>query len=487
MKLFEKNLLLLIVIISCLPITGARAYSVMQIGNGSRQLVNNAPSPREFIGDWEGLLSFNGFDLRVVLHLKIGAQGNLLGTFDSPRQRAIGIPISEISIDGDSISFLMESIGAKYSGVHNLEKPELTGSWSQNGTSQPLNFAPPPTMDFEEYDPLSTLVVPENPVTRAKFPFIDVHNHQFRMPTLSLDTLVMDMEKLNMAVMVNLSGRGRGDDEHLVNSIKNVKENQPNRFIVFTNINLRTFDEPGWTDKTVSQIKEDVKRGANGLKIYKSQGMSNMDKSGNRIKINDTRIDAVWAVCGELGIPILIHTADPAPFWEPHDDKNERWLELKLRPGRKRGPDNPAPWEKIIGEQHDIFRKHPNTNFINAHMGWYANNLGKLGELMDEFPNMYVEIGAVIAELGRQPRAANKFFQKYQDRVMFGKDSWNPEEYHTYFRVLETEDEYFPYYKKYHAYWKMYGLGLPDEILKKLYYKNALAVIPNIDKSLFPE
>ena len=215
--------------------------------------------------------------------------------------------------------------------------------------------------------------------------------------------------------------------------------------------------------------------------------MYNNDSAGNRISINDVRIDPVWEVCGELGIPVLIHSADPAPFWDPHDDKNERWLELKLRPRRKRGPEDPAPWQTIIDEQHDIFRKHPNTNFINAHMGWYANNLGKLGEMMDEFPNMYVEIGAVIAELGRQPRAANKFFEKYQDRVMFGKDAWNPEEYYTYFRVLETEDEYFPYYKKYHAYWKMYGLGLPDEILKKLYYKNALAVIPNIDKSLFPE
>jgi predicted TIM-barrel fold metal-dependent hydrolase len=295
------------------------------------------------------------------------------------------------------------------------------------------------------------------------------------------------MDKLNMKVMINLSGRGRGDDEHLVNSLNNVKSNQPSRFIVFTNIRFNDIDDPNWTENTVNQIKEDVRRGANGLKIYKSLGMYNNDSAGNRISINDVRIDPVWEVCGELGIPVLIHSADPAPFWDPHDDKNERWLELKLRPRRKRGPEDPAPWQTIIDEQHDIFRKHPNTNFINAHMGWYANNLGKLGEMMDEFPNMYVEIGAVIAELGRQPRAANKFFEKYQDRVMFGKDAWNPEEYYTYFRVLETEDEYFPYYKKYHAYWKMYGLGLPDEILKKLYYKNALAVIPNIDKSLFPE
>jgi len=120
-------------------------------------------------------------------------------------------------------------------------------------------------------------------------------------------------------------------------------------------------------------------------------------------------------------------------------------------------------------------------------MGWYPNNLTKLGELLDEMPNMYVEIGAVIAELGRQPRAANRFFEEYQDRVLFGKDSYRPREYETYFRVLETDDGYFPYYKRYHAFWRMYGLDLPDEILKKLYYKNALKVIPGLDKSMFPE
>ncbi len=342
------------------------------------------------------------------------------------------------------------------------------------------------TMDWEKYDPPSTLVVPEHEVRQAKFPFIDVHNHQFAMPDMDLNELVSEMNDLNMAVMVNLSGRGRGSEEHLRGSLENVKNTAPNRFIVFTNIDVSGINEPGWTEETVQQIENDVRMGANGLKIYKSQTMSR-DEQGNRIKINDPRIDPVWAKCGELGIPVLIHAADPKPFWEPHDENNERWLELKVRPGRKRGPDNPAPWETIIAEQHDIFRKHPETKFINAHLGWYGNDLAKLGELMDRYPNMYSEIGAVIAELGRQPRMAKAFLTKYQDRVMFGKDSYNVEEYYTYFRVLETADEYFPYYKRYHAFWRMYGLNLDDDVLRKLYYKNALNVIPNIDKSLFPD
>jgi len=134
-----------------------------------------------------------------------------------------------------------------------------------------------------------------------------------------------------------------------------------------------------------------------------------------------------------------------------------------------------------------VFKKHPKTRFINAHLGWYGSDLEKLSELMDAYPNMYTEIGAVIAELGRQPRAAKAFITKYQNRVLFGKDSWVPEEYETYFRVLETEDEYFPYHKRYHAFWRMYGIGLSDEILKKIYYKNALEIIPGMDKSQFPK
>lgn len=338
------------------------------------------------------------------------------------------------------------------------------------------------TIDFESYDPPSTLVVPENPVTRSKYPFIDIHNHQWRMGEGDLSELVSEMDSLNMQVLVNLSGRGGAALKAMTDNIKS--QNYEDRLVVFTNINIQSIDEPDWSVETVKQLEFDVAEGARGLKIYKSQGMSNKDKAGNRIPINDPRIDPVWAKCGELGIPILIHSADPRSFWMPHDSLNERWLELKLRPGRKRGPDNPASWEQILSEQHDIFRKHPNTTFINAHFGWFANDLAKLSELLEELPNMHVEFGAVIAELGRQPRNAAKFFEKYQDRILFGKDAYNPHEYFTYFRVLETADEYFPYYKRYHAFWKMYGLDLPDEILKKIYYRNGARLL-GMDLSLF--
>jgi predicted TIM-barrel fold metal-dependent hydrolase len=304
------------------------------------------------------------------------------------------------------------------------------------------------------------------------------------MGTMDLSTLIRPMDSMNMAVMVNLSG---GNGQRLKSMINNVKDNFPNRFMVFANIDFEGIGKPGWSEQAVSQLEEDVKNGASGLKIYKSLGLRITDSNGKRVPVDDPRIDPVWEKCAELGIPVLIHSADPEPFWRPHDKYNERWLELKERPGRKRSDTDPVPWQQIIDEQHRVFRRHPETIFVNAHLGWYGNNLTKLGELLDEMPNMYTEIGAVLAELGRQPRTARNFLIRYQDRVLFGKDSWNPQEYNTYFRVLETADEYFDYYRKRHAFWKMYGLDLPDVVLKKIYYINAMKIIPGIDKSLFPD
>jgi len=342
-------------------------------------------------------------------------------------------------------------------------------------------------MDFEEYDPPTSLKVESHRLTRAKFPFIDIHNHQGNMNSSDFKDLISKMDALNMAVMINLSGRGfRSSGDHLEKSIENINNRFPKRFVLFTNVDFNDIDNPEWGARTVKQLEADVKRGAKGLKIYKSLGIHSKDSKGNRIPIDDPRIDPVWAKCGELGIPVLIHSADPKQFWDPIDNQNERWLELKTHPGR-RYDSSFAPWQTIINEQHNIFKKHPKTIFINAHLGWYGNDLQKLGSLMDLYPNMYTEIGAVIAELGRQQRAAKAFLTKYQDRVLFGKDSWVPEEYETYFRVLETEDEYFPYHKRYHAFWRMYGIGLPDDILKKIYYKNALRILPNMDKNQFPK
>ena len=341
------------------------------------------------------------------------------------------------------------------------------------------------SMTIEEYEPRSSLVVPAHPRPRAKFPFIDVHNHQNGgMSEAELQRLVREMDRINLRTMVNLSG---GSGAGLAGAVRNMKGRYPARFIIFANIDFDGIDEPGWSARAAAQIERDVKDGgAQGLKIFKNLGMTVRDSRGQRVATNDPRLDPIWAKASQLGIPVLIHTAEPRQFFEPIDRHNERWLELKQYPGRARPAGTFPPWAQLIGEQHDVFRKHPRTKFINAHLGWLGGDLRRLGALMDSLPNMHTELGAVLAEIGRQPRFARQFFIKYQDRILMGKDSWQPDEYAVYFRVLETEDEYFDYYRKRHAFWKMYGLGLPDDVLKKVYYRNALRIIPGIDASGFP-
>ncbi|MDH3255605.1 MAG: amidohydrolase, partial [Acidobacteriota bacterium] len=339
---------------------------------------------------------------------------------------------------------------------------------------------------FHEYDPPSTLVVTEHPTPRAKYPFVDVHNHQFRMPEQDLTALAAEMDALNMAVMVNLSGRGfrrvtaedgstqyaLQEPDYLKRAVENAEATAPGRFVVFTNLDLEGLGSPGWAENAVRALEADVAAGARGLKIYKSLGLNAEDVSGARVPVDDPRLDPVWAKCGELGIPVLIHSGEPASFWKPKDRNNERLLELIEKPERYRDPEVVPPWEQIMGEHFNVFRRHPETTFISAHLGWMGNDLARLGGLLDEMPNVYTEIGAVLAEIGRQPRFARDWFSRYQDRVLFGKDSWAPEEYSVYFRVLETKDDYFPYYRRRHGFWRMYGLDLPDEVLRKLYYQN---------------
>ncbi len=334
-------------------------------------------------------------------------------------------------------------------------------------------------MTVEAYEPRSTLVVPEQPVTRARFPFVDVHLHlNGLMERERLDAMIADMDRLNLAVAVNLSG---GSGERLARQIAAFESAYPGRFVVFANVDFEGIDDPEFGTIAAARLEADVRAGARGLKIFKSLGMWITDAAGERVRVDDPRLDPIWAKAGDLGIPVLIHTADPAEFWSPVDEHNERWLELKLRPRRKQGPD--PSWEQLIGEQMSLFRRHPGTTFIAAHMAWMANDLGRLGTLLDEMPNMHVELGAVIYDPGRQPRTAREFFVRYQDRILMGKDAWAPDEYHVYFRVLETADEYFDYYRKYHAFWKMYGLDLPDEVLRKIYFENALRLIPGIDRA----
>lgn len=343
-----------------------------------------------------------------------------------------------------------------------------------------------PTVTVDEYEPRSTLVVPQHPLTRAKYPFIDVHTHYDAvMPREKLDQLVTELDRIHLQVAANLSG---STGSKLAAGVKNMKGAYPTRFVIFANLSYEGIDDANYGEKAAARLEQDVRNGAQGLKIFKQHGLEIKDGKGARIPTNDPRFDPIWEKCAELHIPVVIHTGEPRQFFEPQDRFNERWLELKQFPGRARPPNRYPSWEQIMGEQHALFAKHPGTKFIAAHLSWLGGDLGRLGQVLDKHPNMYVDIAAVLAELGRQPRFARKWFIRYQDRIVFGKDITEAmSEYHVYFRVLETADEYFDYYRRRHAFWKMYGLALPDEVLKKVYYKNALRIIPGIDPTPFPK
>ncbi len=338
-------------------------------------------------------------------------------------------------------------------------------------------------MLLEEYQPVSTLIVPEHHPAKARYPFIDVHNHHnVELSDEALNQTCQEMDALNLAVMVNLSG---GYGSTLLRRVEAFSKPR-GRFITFANITFSQIAAPEYSHLVAAQFEKDVRHGAQGLKIFKNFGMDLMDANGERIHVDDSRFDELFKLCAHLKTPVLIHTADPKPFFDPADRYNERWLELRMYPARVRSPLHYPCWQTIMDEQSRLFAKHPSTTFINAHLGWRGGDLDDLGRLLDNFPNVYTDIAAVLAELGRQPRHAHKWFTRYQDRVLFGKDNWEPREYHTYFRVLETADEYFDYYRPTHGLWKMYGLELPDDVLRKLYYKNALRLLPGIDPSPFP-
>ena len=340
------------------------------------------------------------------------------------------------------------------------------------------------SISIEEYEPKSTLRVPEHHPTRAKFPFIDVHNHQRDVSPARMDQLIRDMDSLNMRILINSpvnGGQGKAGA-----TLQAMHARDPQRFAVMTNINFNGLNDPDYADRIAAQVEADIKAGAIGLKVWKNFGMGMEDVNG-RIHVDDPRFDGVWRVCAKYKIPVMIHTADPWGLFQPMDKYNERWLELKIQARRNQSQQSKYTWEEVIAEQHNLFAKHPQTIFINAHLGWLGHDLGKLGELFDRCPNVYAEIGAVTSELGRQPRNAHRFFVKYQDRILFGKDAYNVSEYHVYFRLLETDDEYFDPIRKYHGIWKMYGLDLPDDVLKKVYYKNALRIFPGLSKAGFPD
>ena len=347
--------------------------------------------------------------------------------------------------------------------------------------------SPPPSI--VDYRPKSTLIVPSAGMKwKAKYPVVDFHGHPSGLlgNADGLARLGASMDSINVRLMIaadNVSGDRLQRTMELVNGSPTMKD----RVRLLTGINLSGVG-PGWAAKAVTQLEADVKGGAVGIgEIGKGFGLSTRKADGTRLRLNDPDLDPIWEAAARLKMPVFIHTADPQEFFREVDNTNERWLEVSLFPERLYPQDKYPSFNQLMAERDSLFLRHPKTTFVAAHLGWHANDLGRLGRMFDKMPNVLAEVGAVLYDIARQPRSAHDFFIKYQDRLLFGKDSFQPEEYPYYWRVFETRDDYFDYYRNYHAFWKLYGIDLPDVVLKKVYYQNALRIMPAIQIPGWPK
>ena len=355
---------------------------------------------------------------------------------------------------------------------------------------RPRNCMAPETAapSILDYRPKSTLIVPEHTVPKAKYPAIDFHGHPQGLLASAevLAGLGASLDALNVRMMVAANNMSGAQLQSAVAAIKSSPA-MKDRVRVLTGISFQNVG-PGWAEKAVAQLEADVAAGAVGVgEIGKGFGLSTTKPDGSRLQLDDPALKPIWDACARLKLPVFIHTADPQEFFRTVDLTNERWLEQSLFPGRHYPQDRYPSFETLMTERDNLFRANPKTTFVTAHMGWHANDLGRLGKMFDEMPNLYTEVGAVLYDIARQPRVAHDFFVRYQDRILFGKDSFQPEEYPYYWRVFETNDDYFDYYRGYHAFWKLYGIGLPDAVLKKVYFQNALKITPLLPQAGWPK
>jgi len=357
---------------------------------------------------------------------------------------------------------------------------------------------------LQDFQPKSMLHVEEHHPQKAKFPVIDIHTHlgwsqrkQGRIVPGEMNfiatpqELLAVMDKKNIQTMVNLTGGSSA--AAVAKSIARYDRAAPGRFLSFVEPSWHRVEEPGYPQAQAEELEKAKQAGARGVKVLKALGLfvRSNDGKGPLLKIDDPRFDPMWDACGRLSLPVAIHISDPEAFFLTTDRFNERYEELSNHPDWSfHGKDYPSN-QQLIEARNRVFAKHKKTTFVTLHVGNNAENLAAVGQNLDRFPNMLVEIGARVGELGRQPRSARKFFDKYQDRILFGTDAvpkgvetpqqiFGEQLYEIYYRFLETEDEYFDYAPAAvppQGRWRIYGLGLPDAILKKVYRDNAARVL----------
>lgn len=396
----------------------------------------------------------------------------------------------------------LSSLGAAGAGLAAGRRADARDA-AQEAAPSPAPAAADAPLALEDYQPKSMLHVPETKVARSRFPAIDMHTHLSWTKTSSggvsrgeemnflakPEELIAVMDRKNVRMMVNLTG---GTGAGLVSSIRTFEGAYPGRFATLTEPSYGSFKDPRFPQIQADAIQQAKNAGARGLKVLKTLGLFLREDltTGPLVKIDDKRFDPMWAACGDLGMPVWIHVSDPEAFFLPTDRFNERYEELSNHPDWSfHGKDYPSNAE-IMAARDRVFARHPKTKFCVLHVGNDAENLGFVSQTLDRFPNTSVEMGARVGELGRQPRTSRRFFEKYQDRIFFGTDAVPPPFgnetpqqvfgdalYEIYYRFLETEDEYFDYAPAPvppQGRWRIYGIGLPEPILKKVYEANAV-------------
>lgn len=365
-------------------------------------------------------------------------------------------------------------------------------SWAQTATD-------PQSLGISEFTPVPNVNFRRTEVTRAKFSAVDVHTHfglRTRHDPQQLGSFVELMNRNRIAICVSLDGTlGIRLDEH----IKFLWSEHQDRFIIFANIDWKgsavktdavhwACNEPEFVRRTCLELQSASEKGISGLKIFKSFGLEARHPDGSFVEVDDPRFDPIWRTCGELGLPVLIHTADPSAFFRPLTPENERYEELSRHPEWHYPPEKFPTREHLLSARERLFARHPGTRFIAAHFGNDAEDLEEASRLLNTYPNVVLDFASRISELGRQPYSARDFFIEHQDRILFATDGpWPEQRYHSYWRFLETRDEYFHYSEKPippQGLWRIYGIDLPDPILEKVYYQNAMRWVPGVKQRL---
>ncbi len=356
----------------------------------------------------------------------------------------------------------------------------------QNG--KPTAQQNPETLLLKNYNPKSIYRIPKTEISKARYPIIDIHSHPYAQSERAIEQWIKIMDSVGIQKVIILTcSYGQAFD-----SIAAIYGKYGDRFELWCGFDYTGYDQPGWSKKAVAELERCVRMGAKGVGELGDKGLgmyySNLfaKQPGTKAKgmhLDDPRMDPLLDKCGEIGIPVNVHVADPIWMYEPMDSTNDGLMNaytwrIKKQPGI-------LLHDQLIDMLENAVRKHPNTTFIACHFANLSYDLTRLGKLLEKYPNLWADNSARYAETATIPRFMRAFYQKYQDRLLYGTDNYfDLHMYRVTFRILETADEHFYEKALFNYHWAYYGFDLPDGVLKKIYRENALRLLQERDKKL---